>query len=96
LFNTVHKFEGMPGVKKALRGTLVRSVSAADRDLRSWRIVSTANDFGAANLYIDDNGVFRGEFFRNRIPYDSHEFKTKKSALKWFGKAIVRTKNPAY
>ena len=77
------EFEGMPGVKKRLKGPMVETVSAFMREIEKHRIVSSAGDYGSVNLYRDDKGTLRGERHVRHSTMSSAEFKTKKAAREW-------------
>lgn len=53
---------GLPGLKGAFElDGLFTSVTDGIRGLRKARVKSTAGDFGAINIWVDDAGKYRGE-----------------------------------
>lgn len=87
------EFEGMPGVKKRLKGPAVSSVTAFLREIRKHRIVSGAGDYGSLNLYRDDKGILRGERHVRHSTMASAEFKSMAAARRWIAEQLPLCRN---
>lgn len=75
---------GLSGVRGGkLRGLRFHSVTGALRLLTESRLVTTANDEGAIDIYIDDKGNYRCLFMRYLCVLNETHLKTKSGVKAW-------------
>jgi hypothetical protein len=80
---TTHNFKGMEDVKGTLKGPMERDAVKALKLLKDYRIVSTAGDYGAVNVYINDAGKYRAQFMHYCEVLNDQTFETKTELYGW-------------
>lgn len=87
----LYTFKGMPGVRsKHLRGPMASTVTGFMAALRKYRICSDAGDYGAVNVYRDDDGNYRCSFQVFYSTKGAGTFKTKRDVEKWLKRWLPR------
>jgi hypothetical protein len=73
----------LPGKPGATRAVNVRSITEAMRFISQGDPVTTAGGGGSLTVWRDNNGDWRAEFDRFRVPLDQRTLPTKGSIRKW-------------
>lgn len=75
---------GLPGVKRrAVVAQTARNRTSVLRLLRTNRAVTAAGDCGALNVWRDDDGSVRAEFYRHMVAQDSVQCLTYDALRRW-------------
>lgn len=84
------KMTGLQGVEGGCieNAVLFRSVTAGMRGLRESRAINAANDNGAVAVWKDDDGNYRCERAKWRMPQQEVTFKTKAHVRAWLAEQL--------
>lgn len=93
--NELHTFQGMPGVRRPIRGPLVRTPNAMLSALKDNRLASAAGDYGAVTAYYDDKRQLRACFQRRFQTIADGVFPSKAALRRWLVEWMPKMRDPS-
>lgn len=83
--NNIVELQGLPGVRrKRVRAVMCKSIAGVMAVFMTTTKAATgAGDYGAVNVYVDDDGLYQCQFMVYHSVVNAGTFTTKSDVRKW-------------